>query len=100
MGVIQLGAWLLYTLILLYTIVLLARLVLEWIPVFNRSWRPRGFLLVVAEAVYTVTDPPLRAVRRFVKPVRLGGAAIDFGFAIVMLLCFMLMSIMRSIASL
>lgn len=100
MGVVQLVAWVLYTLLLVYTMVLLARLVLEWIPVFNRAWRPRGLMLVIAEAVYTVTDPPVRAVRRFVKPVRVGGAAIDFGFAIVMLLCFVLMSIMRSIASL
>lgn len=100
MGLVQLGAWVLYTLLLVYTMVLLARLIFEWIPVFNRAWRPRGFMLVVAEAVYTVTDPPLRLVRRFVKPVRIGGAAIDFGFAVVMLLCFMLMSIMRSIASL
>ena len=100
MGVVQLVAWDLYTLLLVYTMVLLARLVLEWIPVFNRAWRPRGLMLVIAEAVYTVTDPPVRAVRRFVKPVRVGGAAIDFGFAIVMLLCFVLMSIMRSIASL
>ena len=99
MGVIQVIAGVLNFLLLIYVFVLLGRLVLEWIPVFNREWRPRGFGLVLAEVVYTVTDPPIRLFRRFIPPLRVGAVAIDFGFALTMLLCFILLSGTRTIAA-
>ena len=99
MGVIQVIAGVLNFLLLIYVFVLLGRLVLEWIPVFNREWRPRGFGLVLAEVVYTVTDPPIRLFRRFIPPLRGGAVAIDFGFALTMLLCFILLSVTRTVAA-
>lgn len=96
MGPIGLIASILNVVVLLYILVLFARLVLEYIPIFNREWRPRGALLVVAEVVYTLTDPPIRFLRRFIPPLRLGGIAIDFAFALTMLLCFVLLSITRA----
>ena len=99
MGVIQVIAGVLNFLLLIYVFVLLGRLVLEWIPVFNREWRPRGFGLVLAEVVYTVTDPPIRLFRRFIPPLRVGAGAIDFGFALTMLLCFILLSVTRTVAA-
>ncbi len=99
MGVIQVIAGVLNFLLLIYVFVLLGRLVLEWIPVFNREWRPRGFGLVLAEVVYTVTDPPIRLFRRFIPPLRVGAVAIDFGFALTMLLCFILLSVTRTVAA-
>ncbi|EFP57274.1 YggT family protein [Dermacoccus nishinomiyaensis] len=68
-----------------FFVVLIARLVFDWIQVFARQWTPRGVVLVVAEAVYTVTDPPIKAVRRVVPPLRLGGVGIDLAFLIVAL---------------
>ena len=82
--------------LVLYLIVLLVRLVLEWVPFFNREWRPKGAGLVAAEVVYTVTDPPIRLFRRLIPPLRVGGIAIDFGFALTMLLCFILLSVTRA----
>ncbi len=70
-----------------YVVVLFARFVLDLARVFARQWRPRGLGLVLAEFVYTLTDPPLRFVRRFVRPVRVGGVAIDFAFSIVFIAC-------------
>ena len=99
MGVIQVIAGVLNFLLLIYVFVLLGRLVLEWIPGFNREWRPRGFGLVLAEVVYTVTDPPIRLFRRFIPPLRVGAVAIDFGFALTMLLCFILLSVTRTVAA-
>ena len=99
MGVLQIVAGVLNFLLLIYVFVLLGRLVLEWIPVFNREWRPRGFSLIVAELVYTITDPPIRLFRRFIPPLRVGAVAIDFGFALTMLVCFILLSVTRSIAA-
>ncbi len=68
-----------------FFVVLIARVVFDWIQVFARQWTPRGVVLVVAEAVYTVTDPPIKAVRRVVPPLRLGGVGIDLAFLIVAL---------------
>jgi YggT family protein len=82
--------------LVLYVLVLLVRLVLEWVPFFNREWRPRGAGLVAAEIVYSLTDPPIRLFRRLIPPLRVGGIAIDFGFALTMLLCFVLLSVTRA----
>jgi len=97
-AVVQLIAAILNLALLLYVFVLLARLILDWIPFFNREWRPHGAGLVAAEIVYTVTDPPIRLFRRFIPPLRIGAIAIDFGFALTMLLCFVLLSITRALA--
>lgn len=98
MEIIRVIAAVLNTLLLIYILFLLVRLVLDWIPFFNREWRPRGAGLVAAEIVYTVTDPPLKLFRRFIPPLRVGQVAIDFGFALTMLLCLVLLSVTRSIA--
>lgn len=83
--------------LLLYILVLLARLILEYIPMFNREWRPRGAALVFAEIVYTVTDPPLKFFRRFLPPLRLGPVALDLGFPATMLACFILQAVAQTI---
>ncbi|GAA5204493.1 MULTISPECIES: YggT family protein [Microbacterium] len=98
MAVVSLIAAILNLALLLYVFVLLARLILDWIPFFNREWRPHGAGLVAAEIVYTVTDPPIKLFRRFIPPLRIGAIAIDFGFALTMLLCFVLLSITRALA--
>jgi YggT family protein len=87
-------------LLLIFVILLLCRLILEYIPIFNREWRPRGAGLVAAELVYTITDPPIRLFRRVIPPLRVGPVAIDFAFALTLLLCFMLMSVARTLAAL
>ncbi|WP_299037335.1 YggT family protein [uncultured Pseudokineococcus sp.] len=84
---------LLALLVLLYIVVLLGRLVLDWIQVFSRDWRPSGFVLVVAEGVYSLTDPPLRALRRVIKPIRLGQVQLDLAFIVL----FFGLSILRSV---
>ena len=96
MELVRLVATILNVALVLYLIVLLVRLVLEWVPFFNREWRPKGAGLVAAEVVYTVTDPPIRLFRRLIPPLRVGGIAIDFGFALTMLLCFILLSVTRA----
>ena len=83
--------------VLLFIVVMLIRLVFEWIQVFARDWRPRGLVLVVAEATYTVTDPPLRAVRKVIPPLNLGGLRLDLAFIIVMLAAWILLSILSAL---
>ena len=69
--------------VFVFFVVLIGRLVLDWVQVFAREWRPRGALLVVAEAIYTVTDPPLKALRRLVPPLQLGSLRLDLAFLIL-----------------
>ena len=95
---LQLVFGILNALLLIYIFVLFGRLILEYIPIFNREWRPKGGLLVIAEAIYTITDPPIKFFRRFIPPLRVGAIAIDFAFALTMLLCFILLGVTRSLA--
>jgi YggT family protein len=67
------------------------RFVVDWVQVFARNWTPTGFLLVVLEVVYSATDPPIKALRRVVPPLRIGTIAIDLSFIIVMLTAYILL---------
>lgn len=78
-------------------IALLGRLVLDWVQMFARSWRPKGLALVVASAVYSVTDPPMNALRRLVPPLRFGGVALDLGFLILVFVISILQSVLGTI---
>ncbi len=96
MNLVSVVAQVLNALILVFILILLVRLILDWVPMFNREWHPRGAGLVLAEIVYTVTDPPIKLLRRVIPPLRVGAIAIDFAFAITMLLCFVLLSVTRA----
>lgn len=91
-------ASLLYAVLWLYLIALLARLVSDWVQVFARDWQPRGPLLVILEAVYTVTDPPLRFIRRFVPPLRIGSIALDLAFIILIIAVNIAIAVVGSLA--
>jgi YggT family protein len=80
-----------------FVMLLFVRLVVDWVQVFARSWVPRGALLVVLEAVYSVTDPPIKFVRRWVPPLRIGQVGIDLSFMIVFIACWLLLGVLRSI---
>jgi YggT family protein len=64
----------------IFLLILFARMILSWIPVLVRDWEPRGPMLVVAEIIYSITDPPLRALRKVLKPVRIGNMMLDLAF--------------------
>ncbi|XAS65325.1 YggT family protein [Pseudarthrobacter sp. So.54] len=85
---------LVYIALLVFLVALIIRLVFDWVQMFARSWRPRGVALVAAHAVYTVTDKPLKLLRRLIPPLRLGGVSLDLGF----LLLFIAVSIAMSVA--
>ena len=80
-----------------FIVLLFVRLIVDWIQMFARSWVPRGPVLVVLEGVYTITDPPVKALRKVIPPLRLGGVAIDLSFIAVLLICYILLSLNRAI---
>lgn len=69
----------------LLLLVLMFRLVLDWVQSFARSWRPKGVALVFASSVYSLTDPPMRLMRRIIPPLNLGGISLDMGFLVLVL---------------
>jgi YggT family protein len=71
--------------IYVYILLVIARVVLEIIRQFSRSWRPVGFTAVGVETVYIATDPPVRLLRRLVPPLRLGGVSLDLSILILLL---------------
>ena len=97
MGVVSVIAQILNALVLIFVLILLVRLILDWVPMFNREWRPRGAGLIAAEIVYTVTDPPLKALRRVLPPLTIGSVRLDLAFLVLVLGCSILMSILSSI---
>jgi YggT family protein len=86
-------ATVIYIAISLFIVVMWARLIFDLVASFSRTWRPRGAWLVIAEAAYVVTDPPVKAVRRIVPPLRIGGVQLDFAWSIVLLAAIIVSSI-------
>jgi YggT family protein len=76
-----------------FLVLLFFRLIMEYVFMFARSFRPSGFLAVVLELCYTVTDPPLRALRRVIPPLRVGGVSLDLGFMVLVILVYVLISV-------
>jgi YggT family protein len=74
-------------------IVLVVRWILDLLQMFSRDWKPSGPILVVAEGVYTVTDPPLKFLRRFIPPLRLGMVAIDLSFMVLFIVVLILLEV-------
>jgi YggT family protein len=91
---VQLIIGLPWLIVSLFFIVLIGRLVLDWIQVFARDWRPTGPVLVVAEGVYSVTDPPLKALRRVLPPLRLGSVSFDLAFIALFMLVIVLLNVL------
>jgi YggT family protein len=85
---------LLHLIVFLFLITLIVRLVFDWIQVFSRDWRPRGVVLIAAEAAYSATDPPLRALRKVIPPVRIGGVALDLAFMLLFFIVMILLSVL------
>ncbi len=73
------------TVLWLYWLILIARLILDFVRIFARSWEPRGPILLIAEFVYSITDPPLRALRKVIPPLRLGTVSLDLAFLVLIL---------------
>ncbi|GGT53958.1 YggT family protein [Spirillospora sp. CA-142024] len=81
----------------LFLLFLIGRLVLEVLQSFARQWKPTGVVLVIAEVTYTVTDPPLKLLRRFIPPIRLGNVALDLSFTVLILVVWVLIVFVGSI---
>jgi YggT family protein len=94
---VQIIGQLLYVLLWIFLVLLFVRLVVDWVQFFARSWEPRGILLVALEGVYTVTDPPLKALRKVIPPLRLGGFALDLSFLLLIVIIYVLQALVLTL---
>ncbi|HUR74394.1 MAG TPA: YggT family protein [Sporichthya sp.] len=76
-------AQVIYYVLFAFLLLLVARLVMEYVMLFARSWEPKGAVVVLLEVVYSITDPPLKFLRRFIPPLRLGGVSLDLSFLVL-----------------
>ncbi len=81
--------------LLIFLLLLIFRLVMEWVFQLSRSYRPTGVMVIVLEITYSITDPPLRLLRRIIPPLRIGGVALDLAFLVL----FILVNILRTVVA-
>jgi YggT family protein len=74
---------------------LILRLIIEYVMMFARNFRPHGILAAALEVAYTVTDPPLRALRRIIPPLRLGSMSIDLSFIVLFISAYVLIDVIN-----
>ena len=84
----------LYYVLTVFLVLLFLRLIFEYVFLLARSFRPTGVVAILLELIYTVTDPPLKLLRRVLPPLRIGGVSLDLAFLVL----FILVSILRSVA--
>jgi len=86
-----------YYVLWLYLLLLIGRLIIDMLQNYSRSWSPSGLLARVAEVIFTATDPPLRFLRRYLRPVRLGSVALDLSYTLLFLVIIVLLSVVTSL---
>ena len=69
----------------LYKLALFARIIIDYVRMFAKNWRPNSILLAFFEFIYSITYPPMKFVQRFVPPLRLGGVALDLSFIVLLI---------------
>jgi YggT family protein len=94
---VRLAGGLIEGLLWFFIALLWIRFVVDWVQIFARQWTPRGVLLVALEVVYSITDPPIKALRRVIPPLRIGSISLDLSFLIVMIGAYVLLQVDRQL---
>jgi len=82
-----------YFALLVFLLLLIFRLIMEYVFLLARSYRPTGLVAAALELAYSVTDPPLKALRRIIPPLRIGQVSLDLGFIILFIVVRILMRV-------
>jgi YggT family protein len=85
------------TVLTVFLLLMFVRFIVDLVLSLSRDWRPTGALIVLFEITYTVTDPPLKALRRVIPPLRMGRFAIDLSFILLFIVVQVLISVVRGL---
>lgn len=88
-----------YFVLFVFWLLLIGRIIVEFIRTFARDWRPTGFVVVVLEAIFTVTDPPIKLLRRLIPSISLGGVRLDLSIMVLLFIVFVLMQVTQGLAT-
>ena len=88
-----------YFALLVFLVLLVFRLIMEYVFMFARSYRPTGIVAVALELCYTVTDPPLKALRRVIPPLRVGRVSLDLSWIVLFFLVQILMRVVSGLGA-
>jgi YggT family protein len=81
----------LYLVLYVFLLTLLARFVLSAVLQYGRRWQPGRGAAAGLETVWSVTDPPLKALRRVIPPLRIGTVSVDLASLVLLVILFVLM---------
>lgn len=81
----------LYVVIQIFVLILIARIVVEMIQSFSRNFQPPRWFIYIAEPLFVITDPPVKALRRVIPPLRLGNVSLDMSVIVL----FIILSLLR-----
>jgi YggT family protein len=84
-------------LLYLFLLLMIIRFVADWVQLLARSWRPHGLVAAGLEIVYSATDPPIRALRRVLPPLRLGSVALDLSFMVIFIAVIVLINVLTQV---
>ena len=87
----------LYWALQIFVYAMFARFIVDFVMSINRGWRPPAILMPVVDFAFTITDPPLKFVRKFVRPVQLGVVALDLAWTIVLIAALFLQRLVVSL---
>lgn len=82
-----------YVLLYIFWFCLIGRVIVEFIRSFARDWHPKGLMVVVLEVLFSITDPPVKLLRKIIPPVRMGQVKLDLSILVLMLILFVLIAI-------
>jgi len=77
----------------LYLVVLIGTMIISWIRAFARDWVTHGIILVLCETILTLTDPPLKFLRRHIPPLQLGRMRLDLSFMVLFIVVLILLEV-------
>ena len=82
-----------YLLLYVFFLTLLARFVLGAVLQYGRRWQPGRGAAASLESVWSVTDPPLKALRRVIPPLRIGTVSFDLASLVLLVILIVLMEL-------
>jgi YggT family protein len=90
--VLSISLQIVYLALYCFLLALFTRFTMGAVLTYGRRWRPGRGAAATMEVVWSVTDPPIKALRRLIPPVRVGAAAFDVATLVVFLIVYVLMT--------
>lgn len=84
-----------YLVLFFFLLILLGRFVMSTVLAYGRRWHPRRGAAAALEVVWSVTDPPLKQLRRVIPPLRVGTVSVDLSALVLLLILYVLMTVVR-----